>query len=143
MKAHPHNSCRYGKKGQKLLNTFWKVWRDEYLLSLRERMQSTLKSGRIKSQSAPCVGNVVLIKDDLPRGCWRLGKLLSLVTSRDGQIRSAKVYLCSGGIIARPLNLLYPVEASNKCISEQNKNDHRDTSKSPASIESEVKIKTC
>ena len=68
------------KKGQKLLNTFWKVWRDEYLLSLRERMQSTLKSGRIKSQSAPSVGDVVLMKDDLPRGCWRLGKLLSQVT---------------------------------------------------------------
>ena len=97
------------------------MWRDEYLLSLRERMQSTLKSGRIKSQSAPSVGDVVLIKDDLPHGCWRLGKLLSLVTSRDGQIRSAKVYLCSGCVIAHPLNLLYPVEASNKCISEQNK----------------------
>ena len=72
-------SLQIWKKGQKLLNTFWKVWRDEYLLSLRERMQSTLKSGRIKSQSASSVVDVVLIKDDLPRGCWRLGKLLSLL----------------------------------------------------------------
>ena len=81
----------------------------------------------------------MLIKDDLSRGCWRLGKLLSLVTSRDGQIRSAKVSLCSGRVIARPLNLLYPVEASNKCISEQNKNDHLNTPRLSASSESEVK----
>ena len=137
--SSPTRLLQIWKKGQKLLNAFWKVWRDEYLLSLRESMQSTLKSGRIKSQSAPSVGDVVLIKDDLPRGCWRLGKLLSLVTSRDGQIRSAKVSLCSGRVIARPLNLLYPVEASNKCISEQNKNNRHNTPKLSASSESEVK----
>ena len=50
----------------------------------------------------PSVGDVVLIKDDLPRGCCRFGKILSLVPSRDGHIRSAKVSLCSGRVIVRP-----------------------------------------
>ena len=37
------------KKGQKWLNVFWKIWRDEYLLSLCEQRKSVLKSGRIIS----------------------------------------------------------------------------------------------
>ena len=59
------------ENGQKLLNTFWKIWYDEYLLSLRERMQSNIKCGRIQSAVLPNVGDVVLVKDSMPRGCWK------------------------------------------------------------------------
>ena len=43
------------KKAQKLLNLFWKIWRDDYLLSLRERTQSQTKCGRIQSTVSPGV----------------------------------------------------------------------------------------
>lgn len=85
------------KKGQKLLNVFWKLWRDEYLLSLRERTKNALKARHNQSHFSPGVGDVVLVKEDIPRGCWRLGKVIRLVTSHDGCIRSAKLSLSSGG----------------------------------------------
>ncbi|XP_063411612.1 uncharacterized protein LOC134694529 [Mytilus trossulus] len=56
------------KKGQKHLNMFWKTWRDEYLLSLRERTANKLRSGRIQSKTPAKVGDIVLIKENLPRG---------------------------------------------------------------------------
>ena len=102
------------KKGLKHLSSFWKIWRDEYLLSLRERQQIELKQPRVQSSFTANMGDVVLIKDDLPRGSWRLGRIQELIKSRDGHIRSARVCLPTGKIICRPFSLLYPIEYQDK-----------------------------
>ena len=100
------------KKGQKLLNQFWKLWRDEYLTSLRERTQCCLRSTRIQSPFHCQVGDIILIKDSLPRGCWKIGRIAELLRSRDGLHRSAKLRLPSGKLLCRPLKLLYPIECT-------------------------------
>ena len=101
------------KKGMKHLERFWKIWRDEYLMNLRERTRTQLREAKKRSQYPAQIGDVVLIKDDLPRGNWRIGKITQLMTSFDEQVRSAKVILTSKRIISRPLNLLYPIECSD------------------------------
>lgn len=101
------------KKGQKILNKFWQIWKDEYLLSLRERKQTRVKANRIESSAKPTVGDVVIVKDNCARGCWKLAKFEELITSRDGQVRSCKIKLPSGNILTRPLNLLFPLETSH------------------------------
>ena len=58
---------------------FWRTWRDGWLLSLREITQRTLKSGRIQSAFRPNVGDVVLVKEAIPRGRLRIRKVVSLV----------------------------------------------------------------
>ena len=57
------------KKGLKHLNSFWRIWREDYLLSIRERSQRTLKERRTRSPFKANVGDVILVKDDLPRRC--------------------------------------------------------------------------
>lgn len=98
------------KKGLKHLDSFWRIWRDDYLLSMRERSQRKLKERRTQSPFNANVGDVVLVKDDLPRGMWRIGRICELIESRDGHIRSAKVLLPSKKIIGRPSCSLYPIE---------------------------------
>ena len=110
------------KKGHKLLDRFWQIWRNDYLLSLRERTQTKLKEARVRFPLLAKVGDEVLIKDELPRGSWRMGKIQELVQSGDLQIRSAKVLLPSGKMIGRPLKLLYPIEYPEiEIISEEHK----------------------
>ena len=104
------NVLQIWKKEERLINQFWKAWRDDYLLSLRERTQYKLKSGRIQSHQEPNVDDIVIVKDETPRGSWKLAKIVELNVSRDGLVRSAVVKLGSGRNLVRPLCLLYPLE---------------------------------
>ena len=140
---------RIWKKGQRFLNGFWKLWRDDYLLSLRERTQNTLKTGRVATHSYPQVGDIVLVKDDLPRGCWNMGKIVKLNISADSCVCSGRVKLHTGRIIGRPLKLLFLLEVSvsgeqtrydeHKTSVENTKQDRRPIRK--AAIQAKAKLK--
>ena len=79
---------------QTYLHQIWKTWTREYLLSLRERYQLTLPKSK-KGSTTPSVGDVVLIKEELPRGSWKLRKIIQLKPSKDNEIRAAKVQLAA------------------------------------------------
>ena len=100
-------------KGQQHLNSLWQVWKDDYLLNLRERSQTHVKGPRIQAAEEPKVGSVVLLKEDLPRGVWKMGKITELISSSDGKFRTAKVLLPTKKVLKRPLNLLYPLECGS------------------------------
>ena len=104
----------------KLLDRFWQIWRNDYLLSLRERSQTNLKETRVKSPYSATKGDIVLIKDDLPRGSWRIGRIVDLVKSADGEIRSAKVLLPTRKVLGRYLKLLYPIEGPLEHVTDRN-----------------------
>ena len=100
------------KRGQRHLNQFWKVWHDQYLQSLRERTQVHHRKPRVHIHRTPQTGEVVLLKDNVPRGSWKLARIVELISSKDGKVRSARVMLPTKRILSRPLSLLYPLETS-------------------------------
>ena len=110
------------KWGLKHIDSFWKIWREDNSLSLRERSQWNLKGPRTQSPFTANVGDVILIKDDLPRGSCRKGRIMDLTISRDGQIQSAKVLLPSKKIIGHPLRLLYPIDCQ---VKDTDTNQHK------------------
>ena len=50
------------KNGHVHLNNLWKIWRDEYLLSLRERFKNQIKTTNTLSKLYPKIGQIVHIK---------------------------------------------------------------------------------
>ena len=58
---------------QGLTNVFWQRWRQEYVLNLQIRQKW------LKSKRNVCIGDVMMIIDgDLPRNCWKLGRVVEL-----------------------------------------------------------------
>ena len=55
-------------------------------------------------------------------------KVVNLVQSRDGYVRSAKVSMPSGRIIGRPINLLFPIEVSENSKEYPVKDEKRSVS---------------
>ena len=99
--------------GQNLVNHFWQTWKAEYLAAVREKQRATLNRKDLTTVQFPRVGDVVQIGDSTSRGCWRLGRITRLHESRDKAIRSADILLANKRTVQRPLNALYPLEATS------------------------------
>ena len=100
------------RTGQKRLDGFWKSWKNDYLASLRERQQSELKQFA-HSSAQPELGSICLVKDDGPRGMWKLARISELHVSRDGEVRSATVQMPNKKLLQRSLKHLYPLECES------------------------------
>ncbi len=120
----------------KILTDFWKRWRSEYLLKLRD-MHRYFKPVR-GVDSGINVGDIVVIHDErLPRGLWRMGKVEELLVGADGSVRCAMIKISSRDrspiFVKRPLQRLYPLELNSENESrrsvegQESRTDHEAT----------------
>jgi len=93
------------KRGQDCLNQLWSSWRNEHLLSLREKSMKGPNNRQVPT--TPKINDVVLIKENLPQ---RVGRVIEVITGKDQQIRSAKVMVAPKKYFNRAVNMLYPIE---------------------------------
>ena len=118
---------------QKVLKDCWVRFRREYLNELR---QMNIYRKRKGSTRDLIIGDVVLVKDDepAPRTQWRIGKVIQLVTGRDGQVRGAtlKVLSKSGKqtTIHRPLQKLISFEIAENNVKEDKNVEHDEIAES-------------
>ena len=98
------------KKGPAHLNNLREIWHDEYLLSLREQFKNQIKTTKAISKLYPKIGQIVHLKENLPRGAWKLCKIIKLIESEDGEIKAATLLL---NTVKRKINLLYPLETAS------------------------------
>ncbi|VDO46347.1 unnamed protein product [Onchocerca flexuosa] len=93
------------------LDVFWKLWKEEYLASLRERTQREPISPRSVEKRTPHENEIVLLNEpETPRGVWQLARMKKIKRGIDGKIRSATIQLPSGKELNRSISALYPLE---------------------------------
>ena len=116
-----------------LLDGFWKRWRKEYLLELREAHRHHKSSGEPQLTE----GDIVVVhSDDQPRTFWKLGRVEKVLQGADGQQRAATVRVSKNGrtsTLDRPIQHLYPLEviADNPIVAEREDNSEEGPSSEP------------
>ena len=91
------------KSKQHLRKRFMK----EYVHALEERQQRA--EGNI--EKIPNIGEVVLLKSEAKdKALWKLGRVVSKITGKDGTVRGLKLKQGNGYIVERPLQLVCYLE---------------------------------
>ena len=111
------------KKGNKHLDQFWKIWRNNYLVNLRDRSQIFMKHSKKQSSKEPHVGDIVQIRDATARGGWKFGTIMDLLKSQDSQEQAAKVTLPNKHVRQQSLVHLYPLEVIDKQMKDPDKSE--------------------
>ena len=63
----------------------------------------------MESENTPTpskIGDVVLVKENLPRGHWRVGRVVEIFKGKDQKIRSAKVTVAPNEYLTRAVTQL-------------------------------------
>ena len=97
-------SSKRWKHVQYMISNFWRRWRREYLSTLTERRKW------VKNNKNLAVGNLVQVVDrNLPRGRWKLGRIMETFPGRDDIVRVVDVKTCDC-VIRRPITNLCCLE---------------------------------
>jgi hypothetical protein len=93
---------------QKVTEDFWRHWKREYLLQLRNYHEVRRPSGEHPKFR---VGDIVLLQEDIrPRHLWKRARLEDIHPGRDGKIRTVTLRQADGSKISRPVQLVIPLE---------------------------------
>eukprot|EP00795_Rhopilema_esculentum_P015986 gene15986-7318_t len=117
------------RRRQRYLNTvldnYWRRWKREYLVDLREYHRLEIKKSHVPEISE---GDIVSIEDEnrKNRATWKLGKVEAVKKGQDEVIQGARVRLANGNFIDRPIQKLYPIEVNQRrTVTEVEEVDHK------------------
>ena len=92
---------------QRLLNNYWKRWKQEYLHHL------TVRNKWRKEEPPLQVGDIVLVSEDnVSRGKWPLARVMEVHPGRDGLVRTATVRT-EKSVLNRPVQRLHRLEIAS------------------------------
>ena len=83
-------------------------------LSIESTREINLKEPLVEAKEIPSTGDTVQIKANVPRGSWKIGKIIELLPNSKGKVRAAKILLATKSTVNRPLTLKSTVNDTTK-----------------------------
>ena len=81
------------RRVQYMLNQFWTRWRKEFLQTLQSRQKWVTPKRNLE------IGDIIIVRDEnIPRNQWSLGRIESVMPSKDGLVRSVSVRIADDHI---------------------------------------------
>ena len=104
---------------RQIVTHFWKRWRNEYIIELREHFKKEKPAALANIN----VNDVVLIMDEkLPRIKWRTGRIIKLIKGKDNAVRGTEILTLTDNqnrsILRRAINRLIPLELYDNKLNE-------------------------
>lgn len=98
------------RKGQRILNQCWNIWKNQYILQLRNRYEVEHKQGKSTHKQEPKIGELVHINELTRPTQWKMGKIVEVHTNSENKIISATIKSADGSKIKRSIKFLSPME---------------------------------
>lgn len=136
----PEQLRRKFKHLNKVIERWEKIWREDYLTSLREHFYG---AGVPENHKSLRPGDIVIIDNDGPRSQWPLGKIVTIYPDANGIIRTVDV-LSKGVVNKRTINKLVPLElhsVENKISDSPETTQTKAVQKRQAAVVASEKIK--
>ncbi|VDK44993.1 unnamed protein product [Cylicostephanus goldi] len=109
-----------------LTEQFWKIWREQYLTSLREQHKIRMDDKR-GAKRIPKIGDIVLLWDAVqPRNTWKTARIAQIEDSPSRPIREVVVETPNKRRLRRPINRIVPLEINSnndETTAQQNKSE--------------------
>ena len=114
----------------KVLDNYWRRWKRECLVDLREYHRLEIKKSHLSEISE---GDIVSIEDEnrKKRATWKLGKVEAAKKGQDEVIRGARIRLANGNFINGPIQKFYPIEVNQRRILAEVKDEGHKTDERP------------
>ena len=115
--AKEDNYCRKRwRQVQYIADQFWKRWSREYLPLLHQRT----KWLRAMRDFKP--GDIVLMIEDTPRGCWPLARITAVHRGTDGHVRSVTLKTRTSSTV-RPISKICLLETVDSSVDSHSASD--------------------
>uniref|UniRef100_A0A914DTY8 Integrase catalytic domain-containing protein n=1 Tax=Acrobeloides nanus TaxID=290746 RepID=A0A914DTY8_9BILA len=110
------------QKSSEYLKKFWDTFHHLYLKNLREHHILLHKQPYLTTSREPHLNEIVIVEEDnIPRGTWKIARIVELHRNSDNAVYAAKIFTSDRRNLKRSIGQLIPLEVTDEFYTSNSK----------------------